>query len=540
MPAGWPWIFGVAGVCMFFTWFPLVDTDLWWHLAAGREMVARHAWLFSDPFSATPTLTPWIDLQWGFQLGVYFLFVIGGTNAILTAKLALVGMIVMLLCLIIPGRRYRIITASLSVAVFYCGRYLFVERPIVLTLVMIVAYLACFERFTQSGRRRWLLPVIPMQIVWTNCQGLFIIGVFIVGAYWVEALVSPRQRGSGSRSALLAGTITACFINPWGWRGAALPLSLFQRILPATANLYSANIAENVPLIALTGPDAVYRTLVITITLIILLVHALNRTFPRLSHGIILAGFLYLALCAQRNIVLYCVAVIPFCAIALAQNRSRQIITAGICRQRKTAILAAMIVVAIMVFIHSSVVRLYPRHSSVAPFRLPVAAADYLERHPAPGRMFNASWYGGYLIWRLFPQDKVFIDGRFIIRTPEFFTEYLDVCDHPERFDALAKKYDISRVVIPFAIFTRYRALLRWLYQRSGWQLAFLDGASVIFVKSDPVSGRIDCSNTAVIDSIAATLAERWRDDPYIRTEALGYLRESIAMLMATNSSNVP
>ena len=42
----------------------------------------------------------------------------------------------------------------------------------------------------------------------------------------------------------------------------------------------------------------------------------------------------------------------------------------------------------------------------------PVAAVDYLRQHPHPKGMFNDYFYGGYLIWRLGPQHKVFIDGR--------------------------------------------------------------------------------------------------------------------------------
>jgi hypothetical protein len=43
---------------------------------------------------------------------------------------------------------------------------------------------------------------------------------------------------------------------------------------------------------------------------------------------------------------------------------------------------------------------------------LPVEAADWLARHPQPGQMYNSYNWGGYLIWRLYPDEPVFVDGR--------------------------------------------------------------------------------------------------------------------------------
>ena len=67
----------------------------------------------------------------------------------------------------------------------------------------------------------------------------------------------------------------------------------------------------------------------------------------------------------------------------------------------------------------------------MSPFRFPEKIADYIEEHSVPGTMFNDLRYGGYLIWRLYPQEKVFIDTRLIIRPPEFFAEYLAISEYP-------------------------------------------------------------------------------------------------------------
>src|SRR3989338_10285503 len=69
-------------------WFPLTDADIWWHLAAGRRMLETRAFLRSDPFCLASLGAPWVDLHWGFQLLVYGLWKLGGTAALVTAKVA--------------------------------------------------------------------------------------------------------------------------------------------------------------------------------------------------------------------------------------------------------------------------------------------------------------------------------------------------------------------------------------------------------------------------------------------------------------------
>jgi len=46
------------------------------------------------------------------------------------------------------------------------------------------------------------------------------------------------------------------------------------------------------------------------------------------------------------------------------------------------------------------------------PSRFPVAAADFIEQMKPAGKMFSSDQFGGYLIYRLYPHFKVFVDGR--------------------------------------------------------------------------------------------------------------------------------
>jgi hypothetical protein len=47
-----------------------------------------------------------------------------------------------------------------------------------------------------------------------------------------------------------------------------------------------------------------------------------------------------------------------------------------------------------------------------AMWKNPEKAADFILEHKLKGRLFNTYGQGGYLIWRLWPQQQVFLDGR--------------------------------------------------------------------------------------------------------------------------------
>jgi hypothetical protein len=162
-----------------------------------------------------------------------------------------------------------------------------------------------------------------------------------------------------------------------------------------------------------------------------------------------------------------------------------------------------------------------------------VEAVRYLKEKPIPGNIFNSIRYGGYLIWHLFPDKKVYIDGRLIIRSERFFSEYLNVLDNPELFSSLMDRHDITHAVLPIAIFPRYMLLVKWLYKSHMWDLVFVNGESVIFIRNNVNSYRIiDLDSSEDIQYIRNSIDERWKKDSYIRNEAQKYFTDFLASVL--------
>ena len=309
-----------AALSVFFSYFPITDTDIFWHLAAGREMVSKKHFLFTDPFSFTLASPPWTDLHWLFQLIVYGLYLWGGLWAIIFFKLAVVAFVVAVLCLILRPARYVWISSFLCAVLFYLGRYLVLDRPVLITMMCMALFMLLFERVRLGANRRLLWLCIPLEIIWTNSQGLYPIGIFLIGAYWVECLLAAKSLRLFSVNTLQSRNDStpafftlifflcclSCLVTPYGISGITLPFKLFGRIAPDTHNIYSLNISENVPLLSLTGFETGYRYSVFVTAFLTTLLLVLNGKRMRISHVLLFGGFLALAFSAVR--MFYCIS----------------------------------------------------------------------------------------------------------------------------------------------------------------------------------------------------------------------------------------
>jgi hypothetical protein len=108
--------------------------------------------------------------------------------------------------------------------------------------------------------------------------------------------------------------------------------------------------------------------------------------------------------------------------------------------------------------------------------RNPVAAVEFLKSRHLPGPIYNRYGWGGYLIYHLYPDYRVYIDGRADVYGDAFFTEamqtYDGVIDSAQSFN----RYGIKTVLIsPDA------PLANLLRNDGGWKLIYEDEEAVIF-----------------------------------------------------------
>ena len=117
--------------------------------------------------------------------------------------------------------------------------------------------------------------------------------------------------------------------------------------------------------------------------------------------------------------------------------------------------------------------------SMIAYQRVPVGAAHWMMENPHPGRLFNDDRSGGYLAY-MNPLDSTYIDGRFILKTADFFERYLTYARMPKLFLVDADSLDIDRVVLPLRYYARWDKLIETLDSSEKWHVAYRDSLFVV------------------------------------------------------------
>ncbi|MEO6603649.1 MAG: hypothetical protein ABIQ16_27445 [Polyangiaceae bacterium] len=506
---------------------PVSDGDIWWHLAAGREMVARGQILFSDPFSVGASGRPWADVHWLFQLFAYAVQLNFGLAGLVWAKCLIIGAGSVLLLRALPAKRgswTRALFASLLIAGLFAARSLLLVRPVVVTLLFIALFFLVLERFNADGRGRRLLLLPAAQILWANFQGLSALGPALVGAYalgsgltllgtryarWPLAPVvtsgAQARRHFGLQCLSLVGCAAACCLTPFGLAGVTLPAKLLARLVPGGENVFARSVAENVPPYLLEHWSGEFWHLKWCFALLAVAVWSGGRRV-QLAHVLLLGGLSTLALMSNRNVLLLYWLGAPIAAFYLAPVI--RVVVSRLSRRRGPPIAFAVnvAVVAGLLGLCGTAAARETTLDRPTPFRMPEASSRVLAGLPG-GAVFSADHQGGYLIWKLYPYFRPFIDTRLVLRSPEEFAQYLELSEEPERFTALQAREHFSYVVLPVAYPDRYLGLIAALAASSSWKLIFSDGSEVLFARSDLTNrDPLNLGDRAVTEKLTAQI----------------------------------
>ena len=192
----------VALLAAVFAIHRIEDFDTWFHLAAGRLMLATHTWPSANTFSLTAPEYPWVDLHWIFQLLLYAAWQVGGPNG----AIVLAATLMVTTSLILYGLARRFVPPTLAAFLMAVALMVssprFVPRPELLSFVYFAVYLVLLEGYPRNGRAIYLL--VPLQILWVNTQGIFAVGVALIGCYWLGAALAflpvPARLATGERT----------------------------------------------------------------------------------------------------------------------------------------------------------------------------------------------------------------------------------------------------------------------------------------------------------------------------------------------------
>jgi tetratricopeptide (TPR) repeat protein len=496
------------------------DLDVGWQLATGRWVAQHHHVSSTDVFSYTAQGEPWI-YPVGAGLLLYAAYSLGGYALISwMGAAACLGSVALLL------RRGSAVGAGIAILAIPLIAQRTAPRADLFTVVLFAAFLSLLWENYQTGRAPlWLLPVL--MLAWVNLHFGFVAGLALLLAYagveFSETFLGEARRRNAWRrlrhaSGWLVGTAAITLANPWGW-------GIYRALLrqERAAGQQQLWIMEwtSVPLnwTAASGAFSLWQTkgAIYLLLVIALVAAALALLRARLGAAALLLAATYPPLHHVRmGAVFACVVVViagPILTEAIAGYGSR--IRRGRIRLGVAAA-AAVLLVALASLRSFDLVtnRHYFRGVDIATFGtglswwFPQRAAEFIERENLPGEIFNTYDEGGFLVWRLGPHRRVYIDGRdtlYGISRMQRHGELLETSPDSDLWQQEADRYNINTIILPLARFDGVQLVkIADFCSSRRWRPVYLDEISAVFVRRQPETeaviqrSQVDCATASL------------------------------------------
>ena len=478
----------------------VADSDTWFHLQTGKYVVEHHRIPTPDPFSFTTYVgqpQPGEETVRAFNLShswladaiLYLAYAAGGFG----------GMVLLRACLmtafcgfaaIWTYRRtqslYRALAAAFVTA--FVASYFTSDRPYQITYVMIAATIVIAES------RRWMWALPPLFFIWANCHGGFFMGFVVLGVYCAEALwqrfQGAPQPGERRLWIVTAACVGAAFLNPNGFLTFYILLAYKQSALISSLYEWQKPV--------LWQPS--FLNLLLLGALAVL---AWQRRRTRVADWLLVVLFGAAYLSAVRNSNLVGLVAPAMIAAYLPWKR--------VVPQWTEWAVAALLLVGIAVpFARGRAFQL-----RAAEWKYPAGAAGFLLAHHVTQPMFNTFDKGGYLIWRTWPQERVFIDGRCLNETA--FADYQRIVKYAPGTRELLDRYGIQVVVMnAFEANSGATYVLPLALadpSEKDWKMVFADSGAAIFMRQPP-PGVAPLPSTQIFTSMEAQCQTILENDP--------------------------
>jgi hypothetical protein len=107
----------------------------------------------------------------------------------------------------------------------------------------------------------------------------------------------------------------------------------------------------------------------------------------------------------------------------------------------------------------------------------PTKAVEYLHSHKIPSRLFVYYDWGGYVIWKLYPRYRVFVDGRADLYGDDLLRQRQDASQLRDGWEQILDRWDVGAVMVPPSA-----ALAQGLLLDKHWHAEYHDSQAILFV----------------------------------------------------------
>ncbi len=490
----------------------LGDAGIGWHIRTGELISRTHEVPRVDPFSSVMQGKAWFAWEWLYDYVVGTLHAWAGLNGVVL----LTGFMIALTFALV-FRRMMARGAQLPVAIVMLLLALaastihFLARPHVVSWLLAVIWFDVLERFEAEGNWRRLAWLPATILAWVNLHGGFLMGFALLGIYFVgSAVLGWSARNVAEKAAAhtrakaiaITGVVCALFTlaNPYGYQ---LHVHIYRY-------LSDRFLMDHIDEFLSPNFHGLQQKCFAVLVLLAVVALAGARKKITVSQLLVVAFAIYSGMYASRNIpissILLGLIVAPQLSVALREMAgSREVsdsLRRGLARfdlfsGRMAAFDAGMagrlwpaIAIAVLCWACAHHGMFGPSRLMEARFddqRFPVKAADYLAagdaghgdgavRRGAENAIFCPDRWGGYLIYRLYPEQLVAVDDRHDLYGTEFLKRYLKIVHGDPGWRETLLESRGGWALVPAE-----STLAGLLAAETTWSVAYRDDVAVLF-----------------------------------------------------------
>ena len=473
------------------------DPDFWWHLSTGKYIIETRAVPRVDVFSGTVAGQPWVAHEWLSDVFTYVLFVLGAYPALTLAFSAIITLAFVFVFARSNGKPYVAALALLLAALATAPTW--GVRPQMISLLLTSVFLWVLDRWlvivsreaakqspsNAEARSKSIWILVPLMLLWVNLHSGYALGLAVIAVYLIGEFVSHLASRPAppithhSPFVTLSLVFVACLVVvPLNPNGATMYVYPFETL---TSRAMQAYIQE------WFSPDFHLIEFQPFAWLLLATLAAVGLSGKRiaLTQILLLVGSGYAGLRSARNIPIFAIIAAPILAEHLwriVETRGWATALAGSAQTlRRMSILNWTILLVVLAAGIARVEIVFANQGATERAKFPAAAVDFLQTQKVTGTIFNSYDWGGYLIWRLYPRARVFIDGRADAYGDAFIENvYLKAYRGGTDWRAPLDRYNVRVVLIePTA------PLAARLAQDTAWKKAYADSQAVVFERTD-------------------------------------------------------
>jgi hypothetical protein len=475
------------------------DYDLWWQMANGRYFIDHHT-LRIDPsiFSWTPADPTWIYNTCLGSIAVYLFYsFMGGFGLWLFQWLIFGGIFLSFyLFLRLLHQRLDINKVTLIAAIgIACSISCSFYKPELFS-ALLFCWMVFIFFYIKIKRSKYLFYLYPMIFAfWVNLHGAFLVGlVFLALAFageFLNRIFFPRESLTTGElvhfaaAGVLSGAAT--LLNPYGadYLISLLPAIKIAIVKSQTENLILAHSSLWSYLKDISIPFFYINVTVWLMALMIfsVLIFSVYEFIKKRSFDftlLIVSLVLYWKGMQTGRASYFFLFAFFFIFFYLLFHRLKLENPKG-----RATVISLLVFVSLFTGVAYINIRCQPDNNwfgkGLDSF-VPAQEVAFLKKHKLEGPIFNDYLTGGYLVWALYPDYKVFIDPRHVPYFKEVSPDYFELISRPataEDINRFTAKYPFKIAIIHYS---ELPLIFSFLEAGGQWRLLYFEKNAVILI----------------------------------------------------------